>query len=655
MTMNRRSFMKSMIPLGAAPMLLNGIPVQSMASPLLTQLTCQEVNERILVLVQLHGGNDGLNTVIPVDQYSAYANYRPNLRIPDSGPRRYLTLDQANGLHPDMTGLKSLYDSGMVSILQDVGYDNFNRSHFKGTDLWLTGGDTTPAGQNIKSGWMGRYLDERFPNFPSAYPNPSMQDPIALEFGSRSISLAFHRDQGSPIGLAIGDDPTDFYNLVTGVGGALPGSVSSSHYGEMLQYIMDVQSGSNSYASRIYSAHNQGRNSSSAVYPTAYPRNAAYNPDNELGPQLQTIAKLIDGGLQTRVYMVRLTGFDTHSSQIIPGDATEGNHAALLYYLSESLKAFFDDLQARGNADKVMAITFSEFGRQVRENGSRGTDHGTLAPMFVVGKGVNGGVMGRTSNLNNITNNILHNKQYDYRQVFGTLLQDWLGASNDMITEAQFDSFTKVPLLSNNAIAPPTCYAAAFPVGLLEFDAVVENNSVVRLNWQTATETNNDFFEVQRSEDGVVFERLSQVDGAGNSTTLRTYNTLDPRPFQGISYYRLKQVDFDGTFTYSDIRTVMISPDAGTEVKVKAYPNPASDFVTLSINSSEPLDAELNIMNTAGQLLRHEPLRLQLGINEHRLNLSELIDGFYYIEILAQLPGTVEKKHLARFKQVVRH
>lgn len=656
MTLNRRSFMKSMLTVSSAPLLLNGIPVRSMATPMMTQLTCQEVNDRIVVLIQLHGGNDGLNTLIPVDQYGAYANYRPTLRIPDSGSRKYLSLTPSVGLHPDMTGIKSLYDNGWATFVQDVGYDEVNRSHFKGSDLWLTGGDSSPSGQSMRSGWVGRYLDDRFPNYPFAYPNTTNPDPIALEFGNRSLSLAFNRETGSPIGMSIADDPQDFYNLITGVGGVLPNATPNSHYGEMMQFIMDTQSSSNAYANRIYAAHNAGSNPGATAYPTTYPGNPGNFANNELGPQLKTVARLINGGLQTRVYMVRLTGFDTHSSQILAGDATQGSHAALLYYLSSSVKAFFDDLQAGNNADKVVAFTFSEFGRQIGQNGSAGTDHGTMAPMMIFGKGVNGGVLGNTPNLGSVSNNIITQKQYDYRQVLTTLLQDWLGASDSTLSDTQFSQWKtqKLNIINGSEIAPPSCYIAAFPVGLSYFDAVVENDTIVRLNWQTATETNNSHFEVQRSSDGIVFERIEQVPGAGTTSQTQTYTTIDPRPYKGLSYYRLKQIDFDGQHSFSEIVTVMLSVNGGVEIKLKNYPNPADQIVHLDINSTEQLEAELNMMNTVGQRVKQLKLQLSSGINNFSFDVSDLLPGYYFAEINAQVPGSIERKHLKSFKQVIR-
>ena len=657
--MNRRNFLKGLAPLGLAPMILNGIPVRSMANSLASQLTCAEVNERILVLIQLHGGNDGLNTLIPLDQYSTYRNYRPTVGIRDTGAGAYLGLNATNAVHPEMGGIKSLFDDGYVNFIQDVGYDNVDRSHFKGNDLWLTGGDSTASGQTLRSGWIGRYLNDRFPNFPAAYPNPTMPDPLALEFGSRALSLGFNREQGAPTGLAVGDSPTDFYNLISTVGGTLPSPSSvpsGSQYGEQLQYIMDTQRSGNEYAQRLNDSFNLGSNAASVTYPDTYHSPAAYHYNNPLTPQLKTIARLIDGGLRTRVYMVRMEGFDTHSNQVSIGDPAKGTHAVLLYHLSSALKAFIDDLRASGNADKVVAATFSEFGRQIGENGSKGTDHGTMAPMMVVGTALNGGITGNNPNLSSVSNNIINTKQYDYRQVYTTLLQDWLGTSDTSLTNTMFSPWInqKVPLISANQIAPPSCYASTFPVGLTYFDAIVENNSVVRLNWQTATETNNDFFDVQRSIDGVVFERLERVTGAGNSTSTRTYTTLDHKPHKGISYYRLKQVDFDGRSTISEIVSVMIGDDFGTEVKIQSYPNPADDKVFLQLNASESVEAEITFMNVTGQTVLKQPVSLHAGQNKHEIDVSDLIPGLYHLDLSTGRKGSYLAKQLGSIKQLIR-
>lgn len=655
--MKRRDFVKGILPLGLTPLLINGIPVRAFSKGLATNLTCSEVNDRIIVLIQLHGGNDGLNTIIPVDQYSSYRNYRPNLGIRDTGNRSFLTLNNTMGLHPDMGGIKSMYDNGMARIVMDAGYDNMNRSHFKGNDLWLSAGDSTPNGQNAGSGWMGRYLNDRFPNFPTAYPNTLMPDPPALELGSNSISLGFHREAGPPIGLAVGDDAADFYNLVNSVGGPLPGAVPNSQYGDSLQYIMDIERSGNDYAQRINGAYNAGSNASLVTYPTTYHTPSFdYTYTNELGPQLQTVARLIDGGLQTKVYMVRLTGFDTHSSQVANGDPASGRHAMLLYHLSESVKAFFDDLTARGHGDKVMAVTFSEFGRQVGENGSSGTDHGSVAPMMIFGKHVEPGVLGTNPNLAATANNIIPDKQYDYRQIFATLLQDWLGAGPSTLGASRLDTFAqsnKLPLITPNEVVPPTCYTAVFDVGLTYFDAVLEIDGRVRVNWQTSTETNNAYFEVERSMDGAVYSRVERIKGAGTTEQQQTYLTFDPNPSPGLNYYRLKQIDIDGRHEYFDPVTLMVTESEELQVEVSRYPNPATDVVHINITASQAETAQLELMTIGGRRILGEKIELRSGLNQRTIPVRSLKPGLYYINLTAGQPGSYNHRKLATIKQVV--
>ncbi|MEM6264854.1 MAG: DUF1501 domain-containing protein [Bacteroidota bacterium] len=656
--MNRRNFLKTAIPAGAAPFILNGMPLRAMASTTLnTTFSCSDVNERILVLIQLHGGNDGLNTIIPADQYSTYKSARPALALPETGANAFFKLTNRTGLHPEMGAMRELYDDGLVAILQNVGYPEMNRSHFAGRDIWLTGGDTTPAGQNKTSGWMGRFLNDRYPNYPAAYPNAQMEDPIGLEFGSADISLGFHREQGSPAALSMSNNPTDFYNLISSVGGLAPNQFPNSHYGDQLSYIVDMQRSSNTYANRLNDCYNRGRNATGVTYPEEYhtmPRTA--NHYNELSPQLKTIARLIDGGCRTKVFLVRLGGFDTHNNQANGNNPSSGAHAILLYHLATGIKAFMDDLRAQGHADKVMVASFSEFGRQVAQNANRGTDHGTLAPMFIVGKGVDGGIYGKNPDLSKIQFNYLTGLQYDYRQVYATLLQDWLGASDDSLDQTEFGAWKgngKMALVNTNYAAPPSCYFATFPVGLTYWDAVVEDNAVVRLNWQTATETNNDFFEIQRSLDGVAFEPVERVPGAGTTESTQTYTTLDINPLEGTSYYRLKQVDFDGAHTYFDIKTVTIENTGEARISVKSYPNPATDRISFNLYASENAQANIRMYSMRGELVKEQALSIMPGLNEAALQVSDLATGIYHIEVTSGVRGEFGYRQLATIKQMV--
>lgn len=448
--MRRRGFLKKIPIAASAPFVLNGIPIGVMASGQLQQVAASSTNDKVLVLIQLHGGNDGLNAVIPLDQYAVYFNMRPNIAIPDNGSRGYIPLDSTLavadqvGLHPDMIGTKTLYDQGKAAIVQGVSYENHNGSHFRSRDIMFMGGDYDDY---LGSGWMGRYLDYCFPNYPDAYPTPEMPDPLALEIGT-TVSLAFHRDNGIPVAIAA-EDPEGFFDLINSTGGLPPDSVINTHYGQELQWIMDIEANSNQYADRLKEVFDNGTNSANVIYPETYPLSAG-RLTNPLTPQLKLIARMLSGGSKTKIFLARIGGFDTHGNQVESYDPTLGNHAALLYHISAAVEAFQNDLQGLGLEDRVVTTTFSEFGRRGASNASFGTDHGNAAPMFVFGKAVKPGIIGTNPDMNNLDRGNVP-MQIDYRQVFTTILQDWMGATNEAIAQTLFDEFLdkKLDLFSN--------------------------------------------------------------------------------------------------------------------------------------------------------------------------------------------------------------
>ena len=433
--------------------MLNNLPLNTLAqtSPL-ARLAASSQNDKVLILIQLHGGNDGLNTIIPIDQYADYYQLRPNLAIPDNGKRRFIDLDTSLnvedqiGLHPDLTHMKALYDEAKLNIVQNVAYDNVNGSHFRSRDIWFMGGDYD---QYHSSGWMGRYLDHEYPGYPDDYPNGQMPDPLAIEIGN-GVSLAFHRNNGIPNAISI-QNPEQFYDLITSVGGAPPEAIANSHYGQELQWIMDIEEKSNQYAGRLKQVFEKGQNSANVTYPELYPLNAPSGRiKNRLAPQLKMIARLLSGGVKTKIFLARLGGFDTHAEQVESYDATMGTHAALLYHISSAMKAFQDDLKELGIEDRVLTMTFSEFGRRAYSNGSYGSDHGTSAPMFVFGKMVKPGVTGTNPDLNNLERgNLIH--QFDYRQVFTAALVDWMEADSDAVEATLFNDFvdSRLPIIGN--------------------------------------------------------------------------------------------------------------------------------------------------------------------------------------------------------------
>lgn len=455
--MQRRNFLKILSAAGITPFTVNGFSMRPFSNSRIGRIlsTCDGVEDRVLILIQLKGGNDGVNTLIPINQYDTYADLRPTIKIPDTGPEKYINLDNTLplqdtiGIHPILTSFKQMYDQGWMRVVQGVGYENINGSHFKGTDLWLTGGDGTPENFNIRSGWMGRALQAMYPDIMGAPIPPDDVYPLGIQIGDPNPSLGFHTETEHQNSINLyGQDPEGFYSLVQTIGGAPIVNVPDSEYGDELRYIMGVEKAVDEYSVYITQAFNAGENSA-----TTYPQTG-------LAWQLKTIARLIKGGCKTKIYLCSMGGFDTHGTQVEPeGTVLQGRHAELLKTLGDAVNSFLKDLQIMGLDEQVMGCTFSEFGRCAKENGSAGTDHGTLAPMFIFGKTVNGGVSGTNVNLSSLTpDNQLQNMQFDYRQVFTTLLQDWLGASNDVLTTTMFEGYTKMPLVESAFVVSPDCY-----------------------------------------------------------------------------------------------------------------------------------------------------------------------------------------------------
>ena len=454
--MDRRKFIKKMSLAATSGLFLGGLPLTALrANGQLQRIAAASGDtNRVLVLIQMHGGNDGLNTIIPVNLYDEYFDLRPNIAIPDNGSRSFIEIDgtlpeeKRAAFHPDMTGIKSLYDEGKCAIVQGVAYENLNQSHFRSRDIWFMGGEYDDY---IGSGWMGRYLDTRFPGYPESYPNSDMEDPLAIEIG-RGVSLAFHRSEGIPASLSL-NNPQQFYDLINGVGGELPADVMDSYYGEELKWIMDMETKANEYSGRLKEVYDAGENSN-VSYDNPYPN---YVPgryaNNGLADQLKLIARLIKGGCKTKIFLARIGGFDTHANQVDSKDATVGPHAALLFHLSAAVRAFQTDLKNLGLEDRVLTMTFSEFGRRAASNDSYGTDHGTAAPMMLFGKGVKAGVIGSNPDLTDLNYGNLR-MQHDYRQVFTTVLQDWMCASDQAMTNTMFDGFTdrKLDLIDESAV-----------------------------------------------------------------------------------------------------------------------------------------------------------------------------------------------------------
>jgi uncharacterized protein (DUF1501 family) len=375
------------------------------------KINLEESDGKILIILQLMGGNDGLNTTIPIED-SKYYNARKTVNIKKE---EALKLNTTLGLHPSLVGLKNLYDNNKLSIIQNVGYAQPDRSHFRSTDIWLSASDSK---QQIFDGWIARYLESQHLEYPANLP----AEPMAIQLGSVE-SMLLQGKYGS-LGTVF-EDPNLFYQLISGSkvdNDPPPNTVA----GEELRFLRQVATASIQYSESIKAKADLGKNS--ITY-----------PNTNLGRQLSIVAKLIAGGLGTTVYLTTLGGFDTHANQLTA-------HANLLKQVSEAISIFQKDIENLGLADKITLVTISEFGRRLTENGTSGTDHGTAAPIFVIGNTVKGGIIGANPNLSALDSSGDFKFEFDFRQIYSTILQDHFGIKNDQSKEILFRDFTKLPI-----------------------------------------------------------------------------------------------------------------------------------------------------------------------------------------------------------------
>ena len=425
--MKRRAFFKHTL----LPVLLSSFKMNALAgSPLMQSLLGATTNGRVLVIIQLAGGNDGLNTVIPIEFYSAYKNARPNIAIEETKILRLQGHDKT-GLNPAMGLMQQLFNEDKLAIIQAVSYPKPNFSHFKATDIWLTGEDSD---KDLNTGWMGSYLNKLYPDFPNHFPNSITPHPLAIQIGS-VVSPAF-QGPSFPMAMAI-SNPDNFYKMLN-ENNFNPGTTISQ---DQIDYIRQIAEKTDAYSDVIKLAAKKITRQSSK-----YPAKGK----NSLADQLQIVSRLIAGGLETKIYMVSMGGFDTHANQTEASDTSHGTHANLLQKISEAVDAFMDDLKLQNIDDRVVGMTFSEFGRRIKSNASGGTDHGVGAPVFVFGKPVSSDIIGNNPLLpDNATNKDNIAMQTDFRSVYSTLLKNWLGAKEQEMPDILINKFTTLPIIKN--------------------------------------------------------------------------------------------------------------------------------------------------------------------------------------------------------------
>jgi len=420
--MKRRDFIKTAMVLSAFGTQLPLMAIGRRQRQL--QRRTQWETDRIVVLIKLNGGNDGLNTVVPIED-DIYYEARPTLALP---PNQTLSVNETTGFHPSMSPIYQHYQNGQMGIIHGVGYDQGNLSHFRSSDIWVTGSD---ANEHFSSGWLGRLFENEYPDFP----NDTPAHPLAIQFNSANL-LEFKTSE-SNVGMMV-FDPQQMYAIISN--NYVPGNndpAPETYGGNELAYIREIDTLSMEYSEIINDSAQAGVNT-------------IEYPENNIGYQMALTAKLISGGLNTPVYRLYQTGYDTHANQA-------NNHANLLQNVSSSIAAFLQDLINQGLQDRVLVVTTSEFGRRVYENGSLGTDHGTSAPCLLFGSAIVPEIFGNNPDLTNLNNNNNMQVQYDYRQVYSSLITDWFGLPESIIQSVFGDSFDPIPFVQEPlSVEPPS-------------------------------------------------------------------------------------------------------------------------------------------------------------------------------------------------------
>ena len=359
---------------------------------------------RILVVVEMAGGNDGLNTVVPFND-DRYRKARPTLAV--SKPNAIVINDEL-ALHPVMTGMADLLNDGKLAVVQGVGYDNPNRSHFESMDIWHTCQRKT---QNRIDGWLGRYLHRNG--------TESSSDPAALHLGEEKQPYAMmSRNVPVPSIRSL-----EQFRLNSREGSSFRDAIqelaagSRGEQNDLLNFVQSSTDAAMSASARLESTAMQSKMSPNKT-------------TSRLDQKLMTVARLISSGLQTSVYYVRIDGFDTHARQ-------QGAHQSLMKQVSEAVSKFQKEITGLGLSDRVLTLCFSEFGRRVQENASKGTDHGTAGPMLLVGDHVRSGFIGKHPDLGDLVKGDLKHHT-DFRQVYAAVLEQWLACDSKSILKGSY-------------------------------------------------------------------------------------------------------------------------------------------------------------------------------------------------------------------------
>ncbi len=382
---------------------------------------------KILIMLRFDGGNDGLNMITPMDQYTNLNKVRPHVIIPE---KKLIQLGKNDlAFHPEFKDMKILFDEKRMKIIQNVGYASPDLSHFRSSDIWQSASD---FGEFISSGWLGRLVEHNHPDFPTSYPNNNYPDPLAIELGYSNSLLLTGK---STFPGYIPGSPENINQILNEFDNAYP----NSYAGDKLNYIQTIAKQSNLYGSVVRDAYIKGNHSINF-------------PDGDLGAQFYNLSRLIRGGLNTRIYHAIMGGFDTHDSQVNPDDHSQGTHAKLLKTINDCIIALMKCLDQTGDSDRIMLVTFSEFGRRIVSRSTGGTDHGTAFPMMIFGNNLNANVLGKNPKIDpNITWEDNLTAEFDFRQIYASIIEQWLSGDNSTLKDVLTRNYLQVGLTKEYA------------------------------------------------------------------------------------------------------------------------------------------------------------------------------------------------------------
>ena len=573
--------------------------------------------DRILVLLQIKGGWDGLNIVVPITD-QIYHDSRPNLRLSSSD---VYSLNNEMGLRNELSDLLPLWGNGGMSILQGVGYPNSTLSHFEGTENWIS---ASPHFDD-RTGWIGRTLDLFYEDIEE---NP-LEAPLAVEISSIASRLYFSSETNMGVTLR---NPDEFYNIAQTGGVYDINDVPPGIHGDELSFVRSVANFSVQYSDRIQDAAQNGANQVSY-------------PDSSLAEKLSIVARLIKGGLGSKVYTVQLDGFDTHGYQ-------DQRLPLLLSELSSAVATFYQDLAITGHDQKTLTMTFSEFGRRVYENASNGTDHGTAAPIFLFGGNnvLNGGLLGNQPDLGDLDARGNLKVTTDFRNVYGTVLSEWLGVNCSAGSAILDHQISDLNLITN---PDPGAAQCSLPVELSSFEADYLGNGEIMLSWTTDSELNNSGFEIEKlyldSTQSQLWQKLGFVSGGGTKQEKSNYQFKAKVGETGNYRFRLKQVDFNGGFEYSQ-RIELFVDIPSQDLSLDFYPNPfkTRGIVQLKVNRQQLV--KIDLYDQLGRVVKnvfHDLIQGNLSI-DIAINSDQLANGTYLVHVSGEDIQATHKISLQR-------